>query len=165
LREGKKLKDTTIEAVEVEYAMFQVAVRVARERLRGAAEELGTVGILADISTSSGNSELSDPLELSSDSIVDDTDSDTDTLPDTTEEAGSTTNRTPSRQRPSGRMAIRGGHTSASRGNGSRVIIQTHRSMLTPSAAGRGQGRGVPERSLTTKTPSETGRIEDPHRS
>jgi hypothetical protein len=37
--------------------------------------------------------------------------------------------------------------------------------MLTPCVAGRGRGRGVPRRSLTTKTPSGTGRIEKPSRS
>jgi hypothetical protein len=45
--------------MEVEYAMFQIAAGVARERLRIASEEFGNVALVA------GPSTLTDPLNPS----------------------------------------------------------------------------------------------------
>jgi hypothetical protein len=143
LREGKEVVDREMQALEVEYAMFQITAEVAVERLRDAAEELGNVVLVA------GPSTLTDPFPRNAEPIPPPT---TDTarsaLVDTPMHAGSTGNRPTSRKRPLGRMARRGGgYNTTSRVSRSLLTANTYRSMLTPSAAGRGGGRGLPGRS------------------
>ena len=134
LREGKEVVDREMQALEVEYAMFQITAEVAGERLRDAAEELGNVVLVADPST------LTNPFPRNAEPIPPPTTvTARSSLADTPMHAGSTGDRPTSRQRLLGRMARRGGgHNTISRVSGSLLITQTHRSMLTPSTAGRG---------------------------
>jgi hypothetical protein len=148
LREGKEVVDREMHALEAEYALFRIAARVAGERLKVAAEELGNVGLVAGPSAAASHSTVTDSIILSNE--LTQIGSARNTLADTPENARSTSNRPPSRPCPSGRMARRGGgHNTTSRVSGNLPTTNTHRSMLTPSTAGRGRGGS----SLTIRPP------------
>ena len=129
LREGKKVVNREMQAVEVEYAMFQIAAGVAGERLGVASEELGNVGFVA------GPDGLAGSFLLNAEPIPPPTDDTArSALADTPDPPESTGNRPPSRRRPLGRMARRGGgQNTIIRVSRSFRTTQTHRSNRPPS--------------------------------